>query len=59
MKRNASSQKNDIISILESSKDEMFEQTKKEFLQENGVLNGDTTTTIRCIYKYVSQGTEK
>ena len=24
-------------------KDEMFEQTKKEFLQENGVLNGDTT----------------
>ena len=39
---NASSQKR-IISILESSKDEMFEQTKKEFLQENGVLNGDTT----------------
>lgn len=21
----------------------MFEQTKKEFLRENGVLNGDTT----------------
>lgn len=40
--KNASSQKR-IISILESSKDEMFEQTKKEFLQENGVLNGDTT----------------
>ena len=39
---NASSQKR-IISIPESSKDEMFEQTKKEFLQENGVLNGDTT----------------
>ena len=32
-----------IISIPESSKDEMFEQTKKEFLRENGVLNGDTT----------------
>lgn len=39
---NASSQKR-IISIPESSKDEMFEQTKKEFLQENGILNGDTT----------------
>lgn len=32
-----------MISIPESSKDEMFEQTKKEFLQENGVANGDTT----------------
>ncbi len=32
-----------IIPIPESSKDEMFEQTKKEFLRENGVLNGDTT----------------
>ena len=32
-----------IIDIPESSKDEMFEQTKKEFLRENGVLNGDTT----------------
>ena len=31
-----------IISIPESSKDEMFEQTKKEFLRENGVHNGDT-----------------
>ena len=26
-----------MIDIPESSKDEMFEQTKKEFLQENGV----------------------
>lgn len=32
-----------IISIPESSKDEMFKQTKKEFLRENGVSNGDTT----------------
>lgn len=39
---NASSWKR-IISIPESSKDEMFEQTRKEFLRENGVLNGDTT----------------
>lgn len=32
-----------IISIPESSWDEMFELTKKEFLRENGVQNGDTT----------------
>ena len=32
-----------IIDIPESSKNEMFEQTKKEFLQESGVHNGDTT----------------
>lgn len=32
-----------IIPIPESSKEEMFEQTKKEFLRENGILNGDTT----------------
>ena len=32
-----------IISIPESSRDEIFELTKKEFLRENGVQNGDTT----------------
>jgi len=32
-----------IIPIPESSRDEMFELTKKEFLRENGVKNGDTT----------------
>ena len=32
-----------IISISESSRDEMFELMKKEFLRENGVQNGDTT----------------
>lgn len=32
-----------IISIPESSRQEMFELTKKEFLRENGVHNGDTT----------------
>lgn len=40
--KNASSRKR-IITIPESSKDEMFEQTKKEFLRENGISNGDTT----------------
>lgn len=39
---NAASQKR-IISIPEISKEEMFQQTKREFLRENGVLNGDTT----------------
>ncbi len=39
---NAASRKR-IISIPESSKDEMFELTKKEFLRENGVSNGDRT----------------
>ena len=39
---NAGRQKR-IVSLPESSKDEMFEQTKKEFLRENGVLNGDRT----------------
>ena len=36
-------EKNRIIDIPENSRDEMFELTKKEFLQENGVGNGDTT----------------
>lgn len=39
---NAASRKR-IISIPESSKEEMFELTKKEFLRENGIHNGDTT----------------
>ena len=39
---NAESRKR-IIPIPKSSRDEMFELTKKEFLRENGVQNGDTT----------------
>lgn len=35
--------KDRIIPISEGSRDEMFELTKKEFLRENGVQNGDTT----------------
>lgn len=35
--------KDRIISIPESSREEMFQLVKKEFLRENGVLNGDTT----------------
>ncbi len=54
---NAGRQKR-IISISESSKDEMFELTKKEFLRENGVLNGDTTRR-RDIYDNLYRKTKK
>lgn len=54
---NASRQKR-IISIQESSKDEMFELTKKEFLRENGVLNGDTTKR-RDVYDNLYRQTKK
>ena len=39
-----------IISIPESSREEMFELAKKEFLNENGTLNGDTTKR-ESVYK--------
>lgn len=35
--------KNRIVSIPEDIRDEMFDLTKKEFVQENGAANGDTT----------------
>jgi len=35
--------KNRIIPIPESSREEMFQSTKRDFLMENGVHNGDTT----------------
>lgn len=35
--------RHNIIDIPESSKKEMFESTKREFLRENGISNGDTT----------------
>ena len=54
---NANRQKR-IISISESSKDEMFELTKKEFLSENGVLNGDTTKR-RDVYDNLYRNTKK
>lgn len=54
---NAGRQKR-IISISESSKDEMFELTKKEFLRENGVLNGDTTKR-RDVYDNLYRQTKK
>jgi hypothetical protein len=35
--------KNKFISIPENSKEEMFALTKKEFIRESGVSNGNTT----------------
>lgn len=35
--------RNKLISIPESSRDDMFELTKREFLQNNGIRDGDTT----------------
>ena len=35
--------RNKLISISESSRDDMFELTKREFLQNNGIRDGDTT----------------
>ena len=53
---NESSRKR-IISIPYSSKEEMYELTKKEFLCENGVHNGDTTKkTIEIIKKFKRKG---
>lgn len=37
------SEKHRVISIPESSREEMFELTKSEFLRNNGLQNGDTT----------------
>ena len=54
---NESSRKR-IISIPESSKEEMFEQTKKEFLRENGVSNGDTTRRMD-VYDNLYRKTKK
>lgn len=54
---NAGRQKR-IVSLPESSKDEMFEQTKKEFLRENGTLNGDTTRR-RDVYDNLYRKTKK
>jgi hypothetical protein len=51
-------QKNRIISIPESSRQEMYELTKKEFLCNNGLQNGDTTKrgdVYTTLYKQTSK----
>lgn len=47
-----------IIDIPESSRREMFESTKREFLAENGVANGDTTKRSE-VYTHLYRKMEK
>ena len=47
-----------IIDIPESSRREMFESTKREFLAENGVANGDTTKRSE-VYTHLYKKMEK
>ena len=54
---NAASRKR-IIAIPENSQDEMFELTKKEFLEGNGMGNGDTTKRLD-IYTALYRKTSK
>ncbi|MCQ2495504.1 MAG: DUF3879 family protein [Lachnospiraceae bacterium] len=46
------SQRHLIIDIPEKSRQEMFDNAKREFLQENGVANGDTTKRSDVFYHY-------
>ena len=41
-----------LIDIPEKSRQEMFENAKREFLQENGKANGDTTKRSDVFYHY-------
>ena len=54
---NESSRKR-IILIPDSSKEEMYELAKKEFLNENGTLNGDTTKR-ECVYNNLYRKMDK
>ena len=46
------SQRHKIISISEKSRQDMFDETKRHFLQENGVGNGDTTRRSEVFTRY-------
>ncbi|CDA88499.1 putative uncharacterized protein [Clostridium sp. CAG:230] len=41
-----------IIDISENSRQEMFDNAKREFLEENGIANGDTTKHSDVFYHY-------
>lgn len=41
-----------IIDIPEKSRQEMFDNAKREFLEENGIANGDTTKRSDVFYHY-------
>lgn len=42
-----------IIDISDESKQKLFKMTKSEFIQNNGVLNGDTTKKTKVISDYL------
>ena len=46
------SQRHIIISVSEKSRQDMFDETKRHFLQENGVGNGDTTRRSEVFTRY-------
>lgn len=46
------SQRHVIINIPEKNRQEMFDNAKREFLQEKGVANGDTTKRSDVFYHY-------
>ena len=46
------SQRHRIINVSEKSRQDMFDETKRHFLQENGVGNGDTTKRSEVFTRY-------
>lgn len=46
------SQRHKIISISEDARQKMFDETKRHFVQENGVANGDTTRRSQVYREY-------
>lgn len=46
------SQRHKIISVSEKSRQDMFDETKRHFLQEKGVGNGDTTRRSEVFMRY-------
>ena len=45
-------QRHKIINVSEKSRQDMFDETKRHFLQENGVGNGDTTRRSEVFTRY-------
>lgn len=41
-----------IINVSETARQDMFDETKRHFLQENGVANGDTTKRTEVFTRY-------
>lgn len=41
-----------IIAVSEAARQDMFEETKRHFIQENGVANGDTTKRTEVFTRY-------